>query len=610
MQEQEQDEQFVTKKIEQPIMGAEVRRQIGSEDANLPAFNIGFYQTNKFYIWAVVFGIGVISLLTYLAFRKPPVVEVKEANVEITIEAPANIPSGGNGVYTLKLQNNDSQKLTNVRLEIAYPEGITYVSSVPKAEGLLGTTFKIPDLVSGQISPSVIIRTKVSGNVGDSKQIIARMFYTYDNFSAEFVKEKAYTFVLSASLVALELTGPETVSNSQLVMYNLKYKNNSSKPIENSRVRVNFPEGFNIAQSDPAVSLGENVWELGNLQPGAEGQIQIQGTYKSSNPGESKTWSAEFLVFSNGDYNIQNTTQMVTAISSLPLVVSQELQSAGNSEVSAVAKPGDTLTYEVAYQNNSSVAASGVNIIATLASKALDLSTVQAEGGQVNNNTIIWNASGVPNLEILNPSESGTLRFSVRVKNPATKDSSTNLTVVSDIKIKSNESQTYYPGNSLTVKISSPGSLASNLAYVNGQLPPKIGQSTVYKVSLKVFNSTNDYSEGVLTAFIPLGSVNFESQSVNANEAQKFQFDPATGKLTWNLGIVAANVGRFNAPRTLEFNVKLIPAQNQAGQSPTLLKTINFQARDSFTTEKIELMGENITTQSLEDGYGNGTVGQ
>jgi uncharacterized repeat protein (TIGR01451 family) len=103
----------------------------------------------------------------------------------------------------------------------------------------------------------------------------------------------------------------------------------------------------------------------------------------------------------NGDYNSQNSAQKNTAISSLPLLVSQEASSYGSSN--QVVKPGDTLQFDIKYQNNSSVAANGVNIVVSLDSKALDLSSVQAEGGQVNNNIIIWSAAGVPNLEILNP---------------------------------------------------------------------------------------------------------------------------------------------------------------------------------------------------------------
>lgn len=604
-----QEDQFVTKKIEQPILGAQVKDQIKQQPEIYTSEQNGFYSANKYYIWAICAGILIIVLLGFFAFKKPVQPTVKEALVDVSIKAPEKIPSGGDAGFVIDVKNNDNQKLTQVRVELAYPEGVTYKSSVPPAQNLSGTVFAVNDLISGQ-NVSVMVRTKTSGNVGDQKQIIARMFYHYNNFNSEFVKEKAITFNLSASDVALELSGPQTVSNAQLVSYTIKYKNNSDQAVTNARVKANFPDAFSVAQSEPIVSLGNNIWELNTLNPGDEGQIQIQGTFKSANPGESKTWTAEFLVLgSAGDYNSQSTAQITTAISSLPLLVSQEVSN-NSSQALEVVKPGDLVQFNISYQNNSSVAANGVNVIVTLNSKALDLSSIQAEGGQVNNNTIIWSAAGVPNLEILNPSESGALHFSVKVKNPASKDSSTNLSVVSEIKIKSNEYQTFLPGNSVSLKISSPMTLSSALSFVSGQLPPKVGQSTVYKVKFALTNSTNDYEGGVLTAFLPLGLVNFDAQSVTPAESQKVTYDPATGKLTWNMGILPANSGKFSAAKILEFNIRINPSQSLSGQSPILVKTINFLAKDSFTLEKIESTASNITTQNIEGGYGNGQVGQ
>ncbi|MBL8030480.1 MAG: hypothetical protein JNN11_04500 [Candidatus Doudnabacteria bacterium] len=603
----ESQNDFVKKSVEQPIMGTEVRQKIQQSEVSVPAYENGFYQNNKYYIWAISAGVLIIGVLGFFAFRKQPVAEVKEAKVELSVSAPENIPSGGDAVYTIRLQNNDSQKVTQIRVEVVYPQGVSFLSSVPKPQGITGNIFEVPDLIPGQ-NTALVIRAKVAGNVGEQKQLIARLFYHYSNYSSEFLKERAFNFELAASEVALNILGPESVSSSQLVAYSIKYKNNSEKLIQNVRVKVNLPDNFSLAQADPAVSLGQNVWEVGNLNPGAEGQILLQGNFKSGNAGESRTWNAEIMSLSQtGEYNTLSTSQISTSISSLPLMVTQEL-STNLEQSGGVVKPGETLRYDLSYQNNSNVAATGVNVVITLNSKAIDLSSIKAEGGEVNNNTIIWSASGVPNLEILNPSESGNLSFSFSLKNPAVKDSSTNLTVVSDVKIKSNEYQTFLPGNQISLKVSSPSVLSSSLAFVSGQLPPKVGQSSTYKIKLSLSNSTNEYGEAVLYGFLPLGSVVFEPTSVSGSESAKVQYDPATGKLTWNIGVLAANAGRFSQAKTLEFNVRLSPSQSMGGQSAQLLKSISFQAKDNFTEEKIQLTGENITTQSLSGNFGSGTV--
>jgi hypothetical protein len=254
--------------------------------------------------------------------------------------------------------------------------------------------------------------------------------------------------------------------------------------------------------------------------------------------------------------------------------------------------------------------ASGVIILLTLNSKALDLATLRAEGGQVNNNTILWNASTVPKLESLAPSESGQLSFSVQVKNPATRDSSKNLTIVSDIKIKSNEYESYFPGNEWALKIASPATLSSHLDYQDGSLPPQVGKNTIYKVQFSLTNSTNDFSDGILTAFLPLGPSGFVTGSVNSSETGKVEFDSTTGKLTWKVGSLPAHTGKFSQARILEFKVKLNPAASQVDQSPNLVTDIKFQAKDIFTGKEVELKTEDITSADLagQDGYVNGRV--
>lgn len=598
---EENNNDFIKKPIEQPILAEGTRSRI-TPAATPGPLGQSFYQTNKIYIWAVVLGLVIIGVLSYFAFRTPKAPVVKEAAVNLSIETPARVPSGSDLVYNIKLLNEDSKKLTKVRLELAYPQGISYLSSVPKASNLSGTVFSIPDMVSGQSIP-LIIRTRATGVIGEQKQVIAKLYYSIENFSSEFVKEKAYSVTLAESDIALDISGPSQVSNAQLVLYSLKYKNNSDKDIINARIRLQVPEGFSLAQSDPAATLGTNVWDLSKLAKGEEGEIKIQGSFKALGAGESRQVSAEFLVLGpNGEFFTQGSASITTAISSLPLLAEHEVESLASQDV---VKPGDILQYTVRYQNNSSIAASGVNIAVTLNSKALDMATIQAEGGQVNNDTIIWSAAGVPNLEILNPSESGTVRFSVRVKDPVTKDSSKNLSVISNVKIKANEYQTYLPGNEITLKVSSPALISSALTYQSGDLPPKVGRSTTYKLRFSLSNSSNDFSDAVLTAFLPLGLVSFEQGSASD---PKLQFDPATGKITWSAGLLPAHAGKFTAAKSVEFSITVRPSASHANQTPTIVKNVSFAAKDSFTSEKIELVGQNITTSDLSGNFGMGQV--
>ena len=141
-------------------------------------------------------------------------------------------------------------------------------------------------------------------------------------------------------------------------------------------------------------------------------------------------------------------------------------------------------------------------------------------------------------------------------------------------------------------------------------MPPQVGKPTTYQVTFTLTNSSNDFSTGVLTAFFPAGG--YVQQSANSKEAQNVQYDPATSKLTWNVGALAANTGRFAQARTLTINLTLNPSAPQAGQQVLLVRTINFTATDLFTSEAINLAAQDIRTSDLQgqSGYSNGTVQQ
>ena len=602
---------FVAKPIEQPILDSSLRERIApvsSEKANLSSGGLkGFYQTNKIYVWAILIGLIVIAVLAFFAFRPRPKPVAREANVKVEVQAAETAAAGSEVVYKIVVENQDDQKLVNLQLELVYPSGLNFISGSPKPLNLSGTLFSVPDLISGQ-NATIFLKARATGNVNDTKQLLARLHYKYSNFNSEFIKEGSNSIRLTASDVILELSGPTSANSAQLINYNVKYKNSSDQEIKNARVQLNYPEGFVFSSATPLPDLSNNVWNIISLASKAEGNVSIAGSFKSVGAGESKTTTAEFLVLGqNADYYTQSSASFTTGISSLPLLATQELASGQETDV---VNPGQTLQFDIDYQNNGNTVASGVIILLTLNSKALDLATLRAEGGQVNNNTILWNASTVPKLESLAPSESGQLSFSVQVKNPATRDSSKNLTIVSDIKIKSNEYESYFPGNEWALKIASPATLSSHLDYQDGSLPPQVGKNTIYKVQFSLTNSTNDFSDGILTAFLPLGPSGFVTGSVNSSETGKVEFDSTTGKLTWKVGSLPAHTGKFSQARILEFKVKLNPAASQVDQSPNLVTDIKFQAKDIFTGKEVELKTEDITSADLagQDGYVNGRV--
>jgi hypothetical protein len=555
-----------------------------------------FYFANKWYVWAIIAGLLIIGVLAFVAFHVGNKGPGGEANVNISIDAPATAPSGSQVVYKVKVDNQDPTTLTKMELEVVYPDGFTYLSSTPNAQNLSGSVFSIPDLSSGQ-NAVVIIKVNAQGSVNDEKKLTVRLHYKYSNFNSDFVKEADHTLRLQASDILMELSGPQTATNTQSVSYTLHYKNESDHDVSNARIQLTYPEGFSYGGSDPQPNLGNNIWNVGNLRKNDDNTITFSGTFTSAQPGAKASFKADFQVQDDqGNYNSQASADWVTTISSSPLLVTQEAQGAHDG----IVDPGATLTFTIHYQNNAQVPATGVSVSASIDSKAIDLSTLKSEGGaEINNNTITWNTASVSNFEHLNPNESGTLSYNVRLRNPATKDSSKNITVVSNVKIKSNEYSTYLPGNTVNLKVSSPADLSSSVSVVSGPNPPQNGSSTVYQVTLSLRNSNNDMTNAVLTGFIATNISNFDKSSITAKEAGAVSYDPSTGKLTWKVDTLSAHTGDFNPARRLSFQVKVTPSSGQNGNTFTLFKSINFSAKDSFTGQNIHLDTDDVQSSDV-----------
>lgn len=597
---------FEQKTVNTPILDSETKDKIFPEIAEQQTSRFGsFYRANKFYIWAIAGALLIVSVLAYFAFRDQPVSPNKEAKVNLSLDLPDTLPSSGDFIFRVKAENQDSAKLVNINLEIIYPDGVTYVSSSPAAKGESGTQFPVPDLSSGQ-NAVLTIKANMQGGINDNKQLQAVLRYNYDNFNSTFEKKAVASTRLIASDIVLEVTGPDKATTSEPANYEIKYSNSSDHTIQNARIKLTYPNNFTYGQSQPTPDLAKNIWNISSLEPGENGTIKVTGNFTSANPGESKTLLAEFLVLdSSGDFFTQATAEFTSQISGLPLFVSQTLE----QNNSGTANPGDTLSYKVSYRNNGQTPVRGVNIVATLDSKALDSKNIHAEDGQVSGATITWNASTVNGLETINPNQGGELHYTVTLKNPAVKDSSKNITITSSIKITASEYDNYLPGNSIETKISSPADLSASISHVSGSLPPRVGQDTVYKVTLSLRNSTNDFTGTQVVAYLPLDPSSFDAQSVIRKEANNVTFDKTTGKITWNAGSLPAHSGDFNPAKTLEFNIRLRPTSAQVGRSVTLLRNMSASAKDGFTGRNVSMSTEDIGTQDLPND-GNNDVGQ
>lgn len=605
---------FTPQPISKPSLDATTRDRLVSTPPSQSAISvdptapevISFLGRNKWFVAVLIVAIVVIAILAFFALRKPSVTQ--DTKVTIDLVVPAEVPSSSEAIVKAVVTNNDSRAISEGELELVFPEGAVFVSSNPPAENLSGTVYKLPTLSAGA-NVTIFTKLRFEGGVGQQRTLQARLSYKLNGLSAEFNKTASATLKLVAAGVSIDIQGPPTVTNAQLVSYTVHYVNQSSESFDRVRVKMVYPQSFQFADSTPKPSQGGDMWDIGMLAPGSQGDIVVNGVFNSSAPGQSVSLAVQLQVpDKNGSYYTQAENTFATSIGSQPLVVTQSLQ--GGSPDGSFATPGDSLQYRIAYQNNATTAARGVRIVFTVDSTTADLSSIQAEGASINGSTVTWSAASKPDLEVVNPNESGTVSLTIRIKNPPVTDRTVNPDLVTNVKIKADEYDTFLPGNKLQVKLSTKLQMDLAPGYLSGQKPPRVGQETQYTVTVSLRNSTNDITQGSLSLFIATGNNSFDKASIVGTEANKTTYDPSTGKLTWRFDTLKAHTGDFAPARTLQFTLRVVPSASQAARALVLVKNVQLAGKDANTGKDVTAKLSELSTTDGPNGNNDGIVQQ
>jgi hypothetical protein len=135
-----------------------------------------------------------------------------------------------------------------------------------------------------------------------------------------------------------------------------------------------------------------------------------------------------------------------------------------------------------------------------------------------------------------------------------------------------------------------------------GPIPPQVGETTTYTLTLVAEAGANDMNNAVVNTSLPI-YVNwldeYDTQgSVSYNTVSK--------QLEWTVGDI-----ENGQRKELNFQVSIQPSTSQVGSSPTLIDRQRLQANDRFTGELLQDSAPAVRTElSTEAGFeeGNGKV--
>ncbi len=93
----------------------------------------------------------------------------------------------------------------------------------------------------------------------------------------------------------LEIEGPQQVASGEEVEFTINYQNVSDLTLRNLELTLKYPIGLKINSVEPAASNAlQTIWQLGDLPPGASGQVIIRGQIFADQP-QTDSLSASLL---------------------------------------------------------------------------------------------------------------------------------------------------------------------------------------------------------------------------------------------------------------------------------------------------------------------------
>lgn len=559
--------------------------------------------------------LGIIAVLVAATFagfftfnRKN---HFNDKGVTLTIGTPENVVSAGDTTLTLTINNGGTVGIQDVELSVSAPNGWTFKRSEPNPSDPNNTLWQV-GTVPANGKRSVTIVGTLTGEVGSVETFNGTVTYRPTNFNYTFTSRASGSVTIGSSIVELTLTGPAQASPIAEAQYVLSYTNTSSDTINDLRLTATFPDGFAVSSSTPKPREGNSLWVVDTLKSKGTGTITFSGTF-SGDPGESKqiTFNAELRRGSAFERQVETSLVVLLVSSTLDLRVTV----GSPSGPVVVANPADALTFEIAFANGSDLEMKDAVVTAKISGGGFDPKSFSDDyGSTLKDGTVVWDVSHVPDLASIKPGTSGKIRYTLKVPDvpSATKggsgptiDIATSITA--DDGTNESDKSVTVTAAPLSIKIVSKVTLNVEPRYYgdqgeiygSGPLPPSVGQTTVYRISWFVGNTTNELKDMVVTANVP--STVFWTGKQVSTTAGDFNFDPTTRRVTWSLNRLPAGVGQTSSTISATFEIAVTPAVTDVGSALTLIDPTSLTASDSFTGTKIELSKEKATTDLPND---------
>jgi hypothetical protein len=548
--------------------------------------------------------VGVILIVAVVAFLSRSRVGEQ---LDIEVRGPQQVFLGVPFNLTVGITNTSKSVLHDSRLTLTLPEGAVFVGESPQktsdfrelgsigSGGFLDETFRLM-IIDGE---------------NTIRRINAALSYSPETIGARFEKSTDFDISVGKAALSLDLVAPQKILSGENFGLGVSYVNNANISFSDLKLRLEYPPTFKFESATLEPDENNSVWYLGALHSGSKNDFSISGTIIG--PDNSFFEIRGFIEASfEGETYVISKNKATISISPSPLSLKVFLNNSSNF----IASLGDRLSYDLVYTNNTDVALRDVIVTAQMTGEMFDLFTITSSAiFRSVDNTLIWNAGTTPDLSLVGPGESGSVKFSVRLKDayPIRRLGDRNFNLKVNAQIESPTVPYFLAANrtvglaQIETKVAGAINLQSKVFFrdatsgiINeGPMPPQADRPTQYSVHWIITNFSTDVSDVEVRAFLE-GNTNF-LRVVKSNVDSVPIYNPRTQEIVWRIDQISPTRGVITEPVEAVFQIESTPAITMINEYAPLMRNIVARATDMFTGLPLQAKTEDENTRLPDD---------
>ncbi len=427
------------------------------------------------------------------------------------------------------------------------------------------------------------ISLNLAGLEGESKQVIATLFYKVHQSESVFQKVLTQNVLITTSPVSMTIAGPKNLSIAQDGEYTISVRG-ISKVIPALILNLNIPKQMKILKTSYP-EIGKGIFSLGPINEGEQKTFTFTGSFQNTPEiGEQFTINAkagsgdgsgdDTKYFTQGTYGISLSKSPVKVF-----IVADGVKSDSEDKITFTSKQPKL---KVVVENQGRVKVKDASIVFNFSGGLLKSGAVSVDGANYDSNNKTASSDGTTNVSLKEIAPGDRVEFAIQfnelnqIQNVSGRNLFISTTFTSNTEDSDGKPSIQRLTTTLTPQEYSSVELASNFfsgPFKNtGPMPAKVGQRTTYTILMDV-DTNSGFTNGKL--IVPLPSyVDFVRGLDNT-----ITYSRSERTVTWNIGSLGKATSTILGINRKDsaIQVSILPSPDQARTVPALTNNAHFE---------------------------------